>query len=273
MRDHSRHPLKLPSTNLYRMPIRVAVYFPGHLRNLAENWPNYKRVFQNTEAITFDFYFTLWRRNHIAHSDSWAHNNNQGKILVDEHDITEDEVKAICPEAHVSILMEYEQPPSHALYPLHIASQFYILEAAFKATPPNYDYYVRARTDLYFFTPIDWTGLFAKKTEEQFLLIPDSVHYTGYNWPKGSFFNDFFWVTDRITGSYIADVYNAMLTQEPTSAAERYYAIHLDRRPNPIEVIQTRFDLALERRTRGFDDHLPETGPYTARRQTEGDFK
>jgi hypothetical protein len=250
------------------MPLRVAVYFSGHLRNLSDNWANYKRVFTNTDSIQFDFYFTLWRKNHVAESRSWADNNIKGKILMEPRDISEEEVLAICPGAKVKILGEYIVEESHGEYKKHIASQFYIIGKSFEEVPEGYDYYIRMRTDLYFFKGIDWDKVFSKKCD---LIMPKSIHYNRTNWPNGKYFNDYFWISDWATGKYISRMHEVMPKESKLHVAERYLAIHLTNKPG-ISINHYDFDIALERRTRGFDDNLEETRVYTARRIAEGDY-
>jgi len=245
------------------MVTRVAVYFAGHLRNLQDNWANYKRVFSHPD-IQFDFYFTLWRKNHTATGESWNHNNVTGKQLVEIRDITEGDVYCICPEAKaVNIIEEIEFGPEYSGYRNNILPQLYCIQKAFLAVPKDYDYYIRMRTDLYFFKGVSWPEALGD------CVLPSTVHFGVANYPNSDLFNDFLWIGNYEAHLYITSIYDCILKYDRSQIIERIYTTHMD--AGHLKSRNYPFEFALERRTRGFDG-LPETGPYTERRKREGDF-
>jgi len=248
---------------------RVAVYFCGHIRNFKDNIANYRRVFQHPN-VTFDYYFTFWRANHIAVNDSWRYNNSINKKLLDITNITEADVYAICPEAKkVVILEEFELPREYTPYGLSTVYQTYCLYKAFQELPDTYDLYVRMRPDLYFFKGIDW-GTILKTRDTYDLFISEILHFRLRNYPNGDMFDSLFWITDYNVGKYMSELFTVINKMEGGKTLECYFATHLfNNRPR---VIQSPFDLTLERRTRGFDANLDETPVYTRRRKEEGDF-
>ena len=245
------------------MVTRVAVYFAGHLRNLEDNWANYKRVFSHPD-VQFDFYFTLWRKNHTATSESWNHSNATGKQLLEIRDITEGDIYCICPYAKgVQILEEKTFASEYDGYAKNILPQLYCIQKAFLAVPKDYDYYVRMRTDLYFFKGVNWPDALGD------CVIPSTVHFGKPNYPNSDLFNDFFWIGNYEANLYITSIYDYILNYDKSLIVERIYRSHMA--VGPLKLRHYPFEFALERRTRGFDG-LPETGPYTERRNREGDF-
>jgi hypothetical protein len=242
---------------------RVAVYFAGHLRNLQDNWANYKRVFSHPH-IQFDFYFTLWRKSHTTTSTSWQHSNVTGKKLVEIRDITEGDVYCICPEAKaVNILDEISFGPEYAGYGKNIIPQLHCIRKAFLAVPKDYDYYIRMRTDLYFFKGVNWPEALGD------CVIPSTVHFGVPNYPSSDLFNEFIWIGNYEANLYITSIYDCILSYDRSQITERLYRMHMD--VGSLKPRHYPFEVVLERRTRGFDG-LPETGPYTERRRSEGDF-
>lgn len=245
------------------MITRVAVYFAGHLRNLEDNWGNYKRVFSHPD-VQFDFYFTLWRKNHTATWESWNHSNATGRKLIEIRDITEGDIYSICPSAKgIQILDEIPFDLEHSRYAKNIIPQLYCIQKAFLAVPKDYDYYIRMRTDLYFFKGVNWPEALGE------FVIPSTVHFRVPNYPNSDLFNDLFWIGDYEANLYITSIYDNILKYDKSLIAERLFRVHMD--AGSLKPKHYPFEIALERRTRGFDG-LPETGPYTERRMREGDF-
>ena len=248
---------------------RVAVYFSGHIRNFKENIANFRRVFQHPN-VTFDYYFTFWRVNHNAMNDSWRHNNRTNKKLVDIAHITEADVYEICPEAKkVVILHEFELPEEYAPYKPSAVFQAYSLYKAFQELPDTYDLYVRMRPDIYFFNGVDW-GYILNSRDTHDLFISETVHFKLKNYPSGDIFDDLFWVSNYTAGKYLSNLFTSITSMNGGRAMEHYFATHLSN--NNYRIAYHPFDIALERRTRGFDADLEETPVYTRRRKEEGDF-
>ena len=247
----------------------VAVYFSGHIRNLKDTIRNYRRVFQYPN-FEFHYYFTLWRINHDTSNDSWNYNNETHKKLVEITHITEKDVYDICPEAKkVVILEEFDLPPEFNGYKPATVFQMYSLYRGFQEVPDTYDLYVRMRTDLYFFKGIDWE-LIMNNSRKYELFIPEDVHFTLKNYPISDIFNDYFWISSYQVGKYISELFKKITSMEKGTFAEKYFALHISM--NIPKIIHYPFDLALERRTRGFDTILDETTVYTQRRKVEGDI-
>lgn len=249
---------------------KIAVYFSGHIRNLKDTIRNYRRVFQHPN-LEFDYYFTLWRRNHDSSNDSWNNNNQTNKHLVDISNITEKDVYDICPEAKkVVILEEFDLPPEFSGYKPSAVFQMYSLYRAFQEVTNTYDIYVRMRTDLYFFKGIDWEFILNNSHEYQ-LFIPENVHFTLKNYPNSDIFNDYFWISSYQVGKYISELFKKITSMKKGMFVERYFAVYISM--NMPKLAHYPFDLALDRRTHGgFDTNLHETSVYTERRKIEGDF-
>lgn len=244
---------------------RVAVYFTGHLRNLSNTWANYKRFFSDP-SIQFHFYFTLWRKSHTTTNDSWDKINASGKIFVDIYDITEKDVYSICPEAkYVKIIDTVTHDKEYLKYSPNIVSQLYGISDMISNIPNDYDYYIRMRTDLYFFKAPNWSECLGD------FVVPEDVHWNKINYfsPISNIFNDYFWVANYSITREIADIYKNILTYPKGLTTEWYFARHMTKK-NLIPD-HYRFEIALERRTRGFED-TAETRFYTERRKREGDF-
>jgi len=248
---------------------RIAVYFSGHIRNLKDTIQNYRRVFKHP-ALQFDYYFTLWRKNHNTENDSWNHNNIMNKTLLDITKITEEEVYNICPEAKkVVILEEFEVPLEFQGYKPSTVFQLYSLYKGFQEVPPTYDLYVRMRSDLYFFKDIDWKYILNNSSRYD-LFIPENVHYNLKNYPSSHIFNDYFWISSYKVGKYISEIFKNLTNMEKGHIVETYFALYISK--NIPKILNHPFDLALERRTRGFDANLNETAIYSERRKIEGDL-
>lgn len=248
---------------------KVAIYISGHLRNLKDTIHNYRRVFRSP-GIEFDFFFVLWKVNHTTESTSWKHNNATQKKLVEIQAVTEADVYAICPEAKKVILLdEHILPPEYDKHDRSIAYKDYGLYRAFLEVPDTYDLYVRLRTDLYFFEGIDWEYLFHHKSTYNLFLL-QKAHFTKLNYPGSRIFDDSFWISTYAVGKYISEMYLNLPTMKRGKRTEEYYADYLDR--EKFSILKYPFDLAIERRTRGFDDNLEETAILTARRKECGDF-
>jgi len=244
---------------------RVAVYFTGHLRNLSDTWPNYKRFFSDP-SIQFDYYFTLWRKSHTTSSNSWDKINASGKIFVPIYDITEQDVYKICPEAkYVKIIDSVIHNKEYLKYYEGTVSQMYIISDMISNIPNDYDYYIRMRTDLYFFKAPKWSECLGD------FVVPEDVHWNKINYfsPISKLFNDYFWVANYSITRDIADIYRDILTYPKGLITEGYFALHMTKKnlvPDHYE-----FELTLDRRTRGFEEG-EESRSYTERRKREGDF-
>jgi hypothetical protein len=90
------------------------------------------------------------------------------------------------------------------------------------------------------------------------------------NYPGSRIFDDLFWISTYAVGKYISEMYLNLPTMKRGKYTEEYYADYLDR--EKFSILKYPFDLAIERRTRGFDDNLEETRILTARRKECGDF-
>jgi hypothetical protein len=248
---------------------RVAVYFSGHIRNLKDTLLNYRRVFQH-QNFEFDYYFTLWRKNHDTSNDSWNHNIATNKNLVGISNITEKDVYELYPKAKkVVILEEFDLPHEFNGYKSAAVFQMYSLYRGFQELPNTYDLYVRMRSDLYFFKGIDWDVILNYSHTYQ-LIIPEVVHFNLKNYPSSDIFNDFFWISSYQVGKYISELFKNITNMEKNTLIEKYFALHISM--NMPKLIHYPFDLTLERRTKGFDSHLHESNVYKERRKIEGDF-
>lgn len=227
---------------------RVAVYFSGHIRNLKDTIHNYRKVFQHPN-VDFDYYFTLWRKNHDTANDSWNHNNQTNKKLVNISNITEKDVYEICPEAkNVVILEEFDLPPEFSGYKPSAVFQMYMLYRGFQEVANTYDIYIRMRPDLYFFKGIDWEFILNNAHKHE-LFIPKNVHFAGANYPNSDIFNDYFWISSYEVGKYISELFKNIRSMQKGMITEKYFALHISL--NMPKLTHYPFDFALERRTRG----------------------
>lgn len=251
------------------MKHHIAVYFSGHLRNLDETWTNYKKIFENTTLIKFDFYFILWNVNHTIESKSWEHNENVGKKLVEITPISENDIYKICPDAKIVKLIKdggFEIPEHLRMFPKSVVCQLYGIHQAFQVIPNSYDYYIRMRTDLYFFKRPDFEMLFDRP--EYNLILDTNVHFQRKNYPEGDIFNDFFWISNYETGFLIATFYNHIQNYKINDGyLELYYKLYLDDNKDKLKIYNYSFDVWLDRRTKGFDSNLEESYILTKRRQ------
>lgn len=237
--------------------IRIAVYFSGHFRNFDQTWSQYKNMFQNTSQYSFDFYFGLW----------------DIKDTNDKTPITESDILKVCPNARKIIILNssIDHSQDHYKHDNHgksVVNQIYGIYKTFNIVPDSYDYYMRMRTDLYFF---DFNFLDILKTlrSKTNLILPAKVWYKEKNYPAKMVFNDYMWFSDYETAKYIASLYTDILQYNPTYL-ENLLAVHLSKKDFTIMYFDCCFNL--DRRTRGEEMGLPESCDLTARRLQEGDF-
>lgn len=253
-------------------PARIAVYFCGHMRNMKDTFANYKRVFQHPD-VQFDFYFIFWRISHSAAGNSWDQLNRAGKKVYDICTITEPDVYAVCPEAKKIVLLDdYVLPSKYQGYNQAMLYQMYSLHEAYKEIPQGYDLYVRMRPDIYFFSGIDW-GSLLKQKDTYDLFCSETVHFNKRNYPYTDIFDAFFWISSYETGKYIAEIYLhiedvARICKKKN--CEQHFGEYLSRKK--LSILHCPFEIALERRTRGFEENKEETSVYTRRRQQEGEY-
>ena len=250
--------------------INIAVYYSGHIRNFKDIILNHKRIFKY-DNITFDFYFTFWRKNHSSLNDSWDYNNKNNKNLVEICNITEDDVYKICPNAkNVTILEEHILTPEYDGYKPSLIFQLYSLYNSYITLPGTYDLYVRMRADTYFFKEIDW-GNIIKNKDSYDIFLPELVWLDKPNFPKNDKFNDYFWISSYETGKYICNLYKDIVLLDSTNKTDILETVFCKYLTNKFKILNIPIDITLERKTRGFDIG-EETTVSTERRLREGMF-
>ena len=224
---------------------RIAVYITGHFRNFNETWPRYKALFKQTPC---DIYIALWDVRNSS----------------DPTPVTVEDIRAVCPDAtHIQVLPSAHPPACHG-HTTAVAGQFYGLHAIFKVLPSTYEWYVRLRTDLYFFE----TDLLSYPSPRADLWIPEKVWHTEPNYPARDVFNDYVWIGSYAISAYLADTYTALPELRPTYM-EELFARRLRAYPHPLRIGTFPGTIALDRRTRGEDLFLPESHELTRRRQQQ----
>lgn len=234
---------------------RFAVYVTGHFRNLDETWPQYASIFVDTPQSTFDFYFTLWT---VRNTD-------------DPTPVREEDIRALCPRAKSVRLL-----PSNQTVELHgheppIAYQLYAIQEAFRDVPATYDWYVRIRTDLYFFDATFFDQILTSDPGID-LWISEKLWYTDANYPARDILNDFLWIGNHRISEYLASTYAALPTIEP-SYMEHVLGRRLRHCPFPWKLGHFRCLFNLDRRTRGHDMYLIESQDLTRLRQERGSVR
>jgi hypothetical protein len=230
--------------------IKIAVYFCGHFRILNETWKQYQIMFKNTEQFTFDFYFGLWNKM-----------DTKDDTIVKEQDVLN-----ICSFAKNIVIFD-----SNTQNENNLVNQLYCIYNTVEMLPSSYDYYIRMRTDLYYF---DFNFLYALKQlnnciEKPNLLIPSNVWYNQKNYPHTDVFNDYMWIADYKTTKYIASLYNEIPVNN-SMCLENLFAYHISKQEYIIWNFKCCFNI--DRRTRGNEMHLLESNELTTRRQNEGDY-
>ncbi len=228
---------------------KYAIYIVGHYKNLNETWPQYKQIFKNTDEILFDFYFTLWNV----------------KDVNDNSSITENDIYSLCPEAKKVNIIDSSIIPVDlpTKFEAKIGYQWYMIYSGFNIIPPIYDYYIRVRTDLYFFD----TNIFEEiKNMDADLILSSRVWYIKMNYPyQKDAFNDYLWIGKYDISKYLADLY-LQLDNYPVIYNEKAIVNHLLNYNKDITITHFKCDFNLDRRTRGAEMWLPESREMTARR-------
>ena len=231
---------------------RCALYITGHFRNFNETWNQYATLFVNSPLATFDVYCTLWD---VRNTD-------------DPTPIHEEDVRAVCPHATSIRILPSSEPVETYRHTLPVASQLYGIHRAFQDLPDSYDWYIRLRTDLYFFDG-DFLTQILTSTEPADLWIPKIVWYTEPNYPVGDVFNDYMWVGRYGISKYIADTYPCLRDIAPTYA-EQLLGRRVRSYAHPLRIQHFDCLFNLDRRTRGYDMYLLESRELTRLRQDQG---
>jgi hypothetical protein len=222
---------------------RIAVYITGHFRSFNETWPSYETILTKTPC---DIYIALWD---IRNSNDFT-------------PVTVEDIRAVCPIAtHIEVLPSATPLECHG-HTTACAGQLYGLHAIFKVLPSTYEWYVRLRTDLYFFE----TNLLSIPNPSADLWIPEKVWHSEPNYPARDVFNDYVWIGSYAISVYLADTYTALPNLQPTYM-EELFARRLRAYPHSVRLGTIVGTIALDRRTRGEDLFLPESHELTRRRQ------
>ena len=225
---------------------RIAVYIVGHFRNLNETWSQYAAMFANRPEATVDIFLTLW----------------DVRNTTDPTPVTETEVRALCPHAKDVHILPSSPPPDQSGHTAAIAGQLYSLQEGVRRIPDSYDWYIRMRTDLYFFQTDVLDRILSSPLDVD-LWIPEKVWYSEPNYPARDVFNDYMWIGTYAATRYLADTYSVLPTLTPTFM-EELLARRLRTYPLRIGHFSCLFNL--DRRTRGQDMFLVESQELTRRR-------
>lgn len=246
---------------------RICVYFVGHLRNLQETWTQYKRLFQDT-SCKFDFFFVLWKHCSKDTNLPVLYERCE-EPLSEKDDVDEQDIYAICPEAKLVVLLDdHAIPIELANYRANIILQLYCLQVAFSKLPNDYDFYIRMRTDLYFFRPLPFSTIVCTTTD---LILEKTVHWYSNNFPHSNLFADFFWISKYDAGRIISELYAHIGEFDSSLCLEEILALYLRKFP-ALTYSHIDFNLNLDRRTKGIENWLPETAVCTNRRNKEGEW-
>jgi hypothetical protein len=228
---------------------RIAVYIVGHFRNFNETWPQYATIFADSSDVTVDIFITFWD----------VRNTN------DTSPVCEADVLKICPNAkNVQILSSREPLNTHG-HSKNVAGQLYTLQEGVSIVPDSYDWYVRLRSDLYFFQT-DILQQVLSSSDQVDLWIPEKVWYTEANYPARDVFNDYLWIGTRAITEYLAQTYAALPTI-PHTYTEELLARRIRAYPSHLVIKHFACLFNLDRRTRGEDMFLQESRELTALRQ------
>ena len=232
---------------------KIAVYFTGHYRNLDETWINYLKLFKCTEKYIFNFYFFLWDIS--DHDRVYTRENNK---IYKIREITDNDITKVCKERYrdiklIKLYKDFEMP---LLKNKSGSKQMFMINEAFKYLPDDYDYYVRMRTDLFFFKTDIWDNICVCKSD---LILPDTCHGEKRNFPNGVF-NDFFWIGNYKGAKFLSLFYDHI---ELINYDYLEYGIaeYIKNYGNSqlITISQFESDFNLDRRTRGYENWLVET--------------
>lgn len=236
---------------------KIAVYFTGHYRNLNETWVNYSKLFKNTDNYTFDFYFFLW--NISDHDRVYTKENDK---IYQIKKITENDIIELCKDVKLIKLYEDFVLPESKNKPG--AKQMFIVNEAFKYLPNDYDYYVRMRTDLFFFKTDIWNEICSYSND---LILPNSCWGDKHsNFPIRDIFNDLFWV-GNYKGSKFLSMFYEYIDQLDYGFTEDGITKYIKSYANNITIRHFDDDFNLDRRTRGYEPWLTETPRDTQKRQ------
>lgn len=228
---------------------RAAIYIIGHFRNFNETWAQYSKIFANSSDVTFDIFITFWDVRNTK----------------DQTSITESDVRAVCPDAkHVQILSS-KQPLERHGHTENMTGYLYALQEGVRILPPSYDWYIRLRSDLYFFDT-DFMSQVLSSQDYADLWIPDKVWYSSPNYPGRDVFNDYLWIGTHAITTYLAETYAVLSSLEPTYM-EQLLARRVQMYPSSLKIKHFSCLFNLDRRTRGEDMFLQESIELTNLRQ------
>lgn len=236
---------------------RVAVYFTGHIRNMNELWPHYKKIFQNSEKVTFDFFFTIWDVKNV---------NDVMKVEKEDEPVTPEFIQSFCPEAKSIVILkssDFILPEYLKDYKPNLVSQMYGIYQAFSNVPDTYDYYMKMRCDLYFFTTNFFTNIFDTPAN---LYLLDTCWYKNKNFPAFWACNDFLWIGDYKISFAIANLYNSLHEYSNIDSFEKVLADFLQKQTF-VSIHNFVCEVNLERRTRGYEMWLEESRFMTEKRK------
>jgi hypothetical protein len=230
---------------------RIAVYISGHFRNLNETWKQYSSIFQSSDQYTVDFFFVLWNVR-----------DTSGNVPLVEADVL-----ALCPNAKCVKLLDstLELPPAYSAMSPGLSKQFYGIYTCFQELPTDYDFYIRLRSDLYFFTT-DFMPFIAQSDAN--LQLVETVWFNHPNYPLSSRFNDYLWIADYKTSKYITDIYLGLpqLYTKKANYSEKIFANYMLDIPFQISISHFVCEFNLDRRTRGAEMWHEESRIMTERR-------
>jgi hypothetical protein len=226
---------------------KFAVYFTGHFRNLNNLWANYNKMFLSTDKYQFDFYFFLWDTKDHTETD----------ITIKKSDILN-----ICPNAK-NIKLYKDFSLNHDYKNCNYSKQFFLIKEAMLNLNNFYDYYIKCRTDLFFFDTDPWDQICSLNSD---IILPDIVWGFKNNYPHNNIINDYLWITNYKALLYINSFYD-YIPKSDTTYPEQDLANFLSKEKNTYSISHFKSDFNLERRTRGEESHLEETKRDTYRRR------